>query len=155
MDTLGKRYCWIRQAELTLACNDPSLAADITDRLIASAPGMTSGGVITYLWKLKAEALAASGHMENARALLRSAIKNAEVTGERILLWRLHADLGHLCRTIEQDEVAEMEYSAARELIDEMTSTVPNETLKEKFLQGVYSNLPSRSLAQSQNGAAC
>ncbi|MFN2181747.1 MAG: ATP-binding protein [Candidatus Promineifilaceae bacterium] len=144
MDTLGKRYCWVRRAELALACNDPSLAADIIDRLIASAPGMAPGGVITFLWKLKAEALAANGHIENACALLRSAIMNAEATGERILLWRLHADLGHFYRTIEQDSAAEKEYSAARALIDEMASMVPNETLKVRFLQGVYRKLPTR-----------
>ncbi|MCP4422273.1 MAG: AAA family ATPase, partial [Chloroflexi bacterium] len=38
MDTLGKRYCWVRRAELALLQGDPALTLDITERLIASAP---------------------------------------------------------------------------------------------------------------------
>jgi hypothetical protein len=56
MDTLSKRYCWLWLAELALAQDDPAHALDITDRSIATAPGMSPGRVITYLWKLKAEA---------------------------------------------------------------------------------------------------
>ena len=133
MDTLGKRYCWVRQAELALAQGDPALALDITDRLISTASGMFSGRVITFLWKLRAEALAAKGQPENACPLLRSAIKNAQATGERFLLWRLHASLGHLYRTMGRQEPAENEYSAAREIIDELAATIPDEALKENF----------------------
>ncbi len=32
MDTMGKRYCWARRAELALSQDDPDLALDIVDR---------------------------------------------------------------------------------------------------------------------------
>jgi tetratricopeptide (TPR) repeat protein len=138
MDTLGRRYCWVGRAELAFAQDDPALALDITERLIASAPGMSPGRVITFLWKLKAEALAAIGRTEEACLLLQSAIENAGSTGERSLLWRLHASLGRLYRNMGQQEAAGKEIAAARALIDELAATVPDETLKDNFRQSAY-----------------
>jgi tetratricopeptide (TPR) repeat protein len=141
MDTLGRRYCWVRRAKLALSQDDPVLALDIADRLIATAPGMSPERVITFLWKLKAEALAANGRTENALSLLLSAIENAQAAGERFLLWRIHASLGGLYHTMGRQEAAENEFLAARTLIDELAATVPDETLKDKFRQGAYSIL--------------
>jgi tetratricopeptide (TPR) repeat protein len=156
MDTLGKCYCWVRRAELALLQDDPTLALDIVDRLIASAPGMAPGRVITFLWQLKAEALAAIGRAEDAGAkdagakdariehalsLLHEAIENAGGNGERFLLWRVQASLGRLHRAMGQQEAAEKEFSAARALIDELAATIPDETLKDRFHQGAYRTL--------------
>ncbi len=141
MDTLGRRYCWVRRGELALSQDDPVLALDITDRLIASAPGMSPERVITFLWKLKAEALAANGRTENALSLLHSAIENAQTSGERFLLWRIHASLGGLYHTMGRKEAAEKEFLAARTLIDEFAATVPDKTLKDQFRKGALSLL--------------
>jgi tetratricopeptide (TPR) repeat protein len=141
MDTTGKRYCWVRRAELALAQDDPALAFDITERLIASAPGMSPGRVITYLWKLKAEALAAMGRAEEACPLLRAAVENARATEERFLLWRVHGSLGRLYRDMGHREAAENELSAARGLIDELAATVPDEALRENFVQRAHNIL--------------
>jgi tetratricopeptide (TPR) repeat protein len=141
MDTMGKRYCWVRRAELAQAQGDPTLALDITERIIASAPGMSPGRVITYLWKLKGEVLTAIGHTDEAESLLRAALDNARVTGERFLLWRVHASLGRLYRTTGHQETAEKEFSTARALIEEMAATIPDEALKSSFLQGAYTAL--------------
>jgi tetratricopeptide (TPR) repeat protein len=138
MDTLGKRYCWVRQAELALLQDDPALALDITDRLITSAAGMSPGRVIPYLWKLKSKALELDGRTEEACSLLQTAIENAAATGERYLLWRLHASLGLLYRTMGNIESAEKEISAARVLIDELADTVLDESLMDSFRQGAY-----------------
>ncbi len=99
---MGKRYCWARRAELALAQGDPALALDIIERLIASAPGMSPGRVITFLWKLKGEALAAMGHTEEAHTLLQAAIENARATGERFLLWRSTRQPGRLYRAMDR-----------------------------------------------------
>lgn len=141
MDTLGKRTCWLRRAELALAQDDPALALDITNRLIASAPGMSPGRVITFLWKLKAEALAANGSMKEACVLLQSAVENAQASGERFLLWRLHAHLSQLYTTMGSLEESEKEYVAARELIAELASTVSDASLQNRFRQGACSIL--------------
>ncbi len=136
MDTLGRRYCWARRADLALAQDDPARALDIADRLIASAPGISSEGVISYLWRLKALALAAHGRMEDACSLLRAAIENAQATGERFLLWRLHASLGELLSSLGREDQAEKELSAGRALVEESAATLPDETWKGSLRQG-------------------
>jgi tetratricopeptide (TPR) repeat protein len=135
MDTLGNRYCWARRAELALAQGEPTLALDITDRLIASAPGMEPGRVITFLWKLKGEALTALRCTEEAYTLLQNAIENARATGERFLLWRTHASLGRLYRATDRQPEAEVEFAKARKLVGELADTVPEGEMKDSFLR--------------------
>jgi tetratricopeptide (TPR) repeat protein len=132
-----------KMAELALAQGDPALALEIVERLIASAPGMSPGRVITFLWKLKGEALSAMGHPEEACSLLQAAIKNARATGERFLLWRIHASLGRLYCAMNRQSEAEEQFSTARELIEELADTVPDEAVKDNFLQRAYSTLRS------------
>ena len=146
MDPGAKRYCWLRRAELALATDDPALALDITDRLIASTPSMAPGRVITYLWKLKADALVAmkpteTARVETAHSLLLAAIDNAQASGERFLMWRLQASLGRLYRILGDRVGAERAFSAARALIDELAGTITDKTLKEVFRQGAYGHL--------------
>jgi tetratricopeptide (TPR) repeat protein len=135
MDTVGKRYCWARLAGLELAQGNPALALEITQRLIASAPGWSAGRVITFLWKLKGEALVALGHMEEAHSLLQAAAENAQVAGERFLQWRTHAGLGRLLSTMGQQAAAEKELSIAQVLIEELADTIPDGELRDNFLQ--------------------
>jgi tetratricopeptide (TPR) repeat protein len=143
MDTLGKRYCWVRRAELALLQGDTALALDITDRLIASAPGMSPGRVITFLWKLKGEALAAMGRTDEAESLLRAAMENARATEERFLLWRLHASLGRLYRALGRQSEAEREFSTAHELVEELADTVPDGEVRDDFRQRAHERLRS------------
>jgi adenylate cyclase len=143
MDTLGNRYCWARRAELALCQGDPALALDITDRLIASAPGMSPGRVITFLWKLKGEALAAIGHAEEACSLLRAAIESAQATGERFLLWHLHASLGRLYRALGRKPAARQEFSTARALVEELVGTLPDGDLRDNFSRRTHDRLRS------------
>lgn len=138
MDTMGKRYCWARRAEVALLQDDPVRALDIADRLIDSAPGLSSGGVITFLWKLKGEALTEMGRVDKAISLLQAAAENARVQEERFLLWRLHALLGRAFRETGQATEARQEFLAAREVIDELAATIPDGTLKNNFLERAY-----------------
>ena len=133
MDTVGKRYCWLQRAELALAQGDPALALDITERLIASAPGMSPEQVITFLWKLKGEALAAIGSKEEALHLLHDALENAKAAEERFLLWRVHACLGRLYQDLGRQDLAEKEIESAQAIVDEMAVTMPDERLKAQF----------------------
>jgi tetratricopeptide (TPR) repeat protein len=138
MDTNGQRYCWGRQAELALCRGDPKEALEIVGRLITSAPGLTPGRVITFLWKLKGEALSAMGQTDQAQALLQEAIENAQAAGERFLLWRLHASLGRLYRAIDRQPEAEVEFSHACERVEELADTLPGGELRDNFLQRAY-----------------
>jgi tetratricopeptide (TPR) repeat protein len=138
MDALGKRLCWARWAELALAQGDPVLALDITDRLIASVPGMLPGQVVTFLWKLKGKALAAMGETEEACSLLYAALDNAHAAGERFLLWRIHASLGQIYHASGRPAKAQREFSAARDLVRELADTIPDKVLKDNFYQKAF-----------------
>jgi class 3 adenylate cyclase/tetratricopeptide (TPR) repeat protein len=141
MDTMGKRYCWVRQAELILAQGNPTLALEITERLIATAPGMSPGDVITFLWMLKGEALAALGREGEAVSMMCTAKENAQKLGERYLLWRIHASLRRLHREMEQIIETQEEYSASQEIIEELVTSISDETLKDNFLKCVLKML--------------
>ncbi len=138
MDTLHKRYCWARRAELALYQGNPTLALEITERLIISTPALSPGNVIPFLWKLKGEALAASGHIDEAIALLRAAEENAQETGERFLQWRIHASLGHFYRSINDPVNARKEFATSRALIGKIASSISVEGLKDKFIKSAY-----------------
>jgi hypothetical protein len=135
MDSTHKRTCWARRAELALLQGEPNLALEIVESLIASAPGTSPGRVIPFLWKLKAEALAAGGCREAAACLLEAAVQNAQATGERLLLWRLHASLGRLHGRMARQAEAEAEFATARRLVHELADTVPGQGLRDSFLQ--------------------
>ena len=49
-----------------------------------------------------------------------------------------------LCAEANDQEGARKEYSAAREIIEELAATVQDEALKEDFLRGAYSTLEPR-----------
>jgi hypothetical protein len=143
MDTMHKRGCWARSAELALLQGQPFVAQEIAERLVASAPGMSPGRVIPYLWQLKAEALAATGQPEEAGSLLQAAVQHAQGPGGRFLLWRLHASLGHVHATMVQATEAEAHFSTARLLIGELADTIRVQDLKDGFLRGAHGLLRS------------
>jgi tetratricopeptide (TPR) repeat protein len=140
-DSANGRYCWAKGAELALHRGDPASALEIVERLIAAAPGMAPGRVITFLWKLKGEALAAMGNTPEACCLLRAAIDNARSTGERFLLWRIHASLGRLYRAMDRLPEADAEFSHARELVQELAHTIGDGEQRDNFLQRAHQKL--------------
>ncbi len=145
MDTMNKRYCWARRAELALYQEDHSLAIDIVDRLITIAPGMAPGRVMTYLWKIKAEALTADGDTGTAFSLLGAAVENAHSTGERFLLWQLHRGLGWTYQVDGCLTEADQELSTSRELLEELVGSLPDGKLRTTFLKrGVESLMISQ-----------
>jgi tetratricopeptide (TPR) repeat protein len=134
MDTVHRRTCWIRRAELAIAQGDVHLALDIADRLIVSAPGMTPGQVAPVLWLLKADALAPAGQVEPARVLLQAALDHAQAPGERFLRWRIHASLGRACSAMLSQPEAEQQFAAARASILDLARAVPGEALRDNFV---------------------
>jgi len=138
MDTMGKRYCWARYAELSLLQGNPALALDTVERLIASAPGMRPGGVITFLWWLEGKAWAALGDTQKAMAHLHSAMENAQILDEKFLLWHIHASQGKLYYIMKHQTNSQKELSAAHRIVDELADTIPEGPFKESFLEGTY-----------------
>ena len=133
MDTAGRRYCWARRAELALAMDEPVLALDITDRLVASVAGRQSGDVLTFLWLLKGETMASIGRLDEAHDLFVDGCNNACTRQERFLLWRFHGALGQLYQASRDELKAAGELSTARVLIEDMAATVADGALANTF----------------------
>ena len=141
MDTLGKRYCWVRRAELALQLNEPTVALGIIERLIATAPGNNDGAIITYLWQLRADAQVNSGQFAEAENLIQSAIDNVARSGERFLLWGLYASLGRYYGAVSNPQAAARATLQAQTIITELATKIPDEQLRESFLNGATSRL--------------
>ena len=143
MDTIGKRYCWVRQVELALSRGEPGKVLDITERLIRSAPDMKSGSVIPYLWKIKADAFTAMGQAEKAIPVLLEAQKTALKNGELFLFWKLHASLSKSYRALGQESEADHQQNKTQDQIQWLADTIPDGGLKNHFVQSANERLTS------------
>ena len=144
MQTIGQRLVWAARADLALVSGNPELGLDITERLIASAANLSGEQVIPRLWKLRGEALAALGRIEEADAMLRAAQEIAHAQGLRPLLWHICVALGKLYKSQARREEAEQAFSTARALVEELAANLPGEQLRERFLTQATANLPQK-----------
>jgi DNA-binding CsgD family transcriptional regulator/Flp pilus assembly protein TadD len=142
MQTIGQRLVWAARVELALVRGDHSLALDITERLIASAANLTEERVIPHLWKLRGEALAGLGQIEEAEAALRAAQEAALTQGLRPLLWRICVALGRLYQAQGHQEEARQAFDSARMTIEELAAPILDEQLRATFLSSASLRLP-------------
>jgi len=140
--TIGQRLVWDARATLALACNNPGLALDIVDRLIASAANLSGEQIIPHLWKARGEALAALGRRTEAEAVLLAAQASAQAQGLRPLLWRITVVLGNLYQAQARREVAEEAFATARTIIEELAAALSDEALRTTFLSSALLLLP-------------
>ncbi len=153
MQTIGQRLVWAARADLALARSDSGLALDITEQLIASAANLSDERVIPRLWKLRGEALAVPGRIEEAETTLRAAQEAAQAQGLRPLLWRICVALGKLYQTQAREAEAEQAFSPARLLIEELAANLPDERVREHFLSQATAMFPSSPLPKGHSGA--
>jgi tetratricopeptide (TPR) repeat protein len=133
MQTIGQRLVWAACAELALARRNPGMALENTDRLIASAANLTEDCVIPRLWKLRGEALAGLGRPEEAATTLRAAQEAARTQGLQSLQWRICVSLGKLYQGQGRHKEAEQAFATARTIIEELASTIADESLRDNF----------------------
>jgi DNA-binding CsgD family transcriptional regulator len=147
------RVCWSAQAELELKEGRPGRALEIVDRLFAFTPNLAQYGphAVPRLSRLRALALVALDRMDEAKSELQGTLPLARAQGLRPLLWRLHADLGNVYRTMRRREDAEREFSSARTIIQDLADRVPEGALRDNFLKQALAALPAApALTQRQ-----
>ncbi|MGE5222281.1 MAG: LuxR C-terminal-related transcriptional regulator, partial [Omnitrophica WOR_2 bacterium] len=152
--------CWSVRAELEVRQGYPDHALEIVDRLLASTPNLAQYGphAVPRLSRLRGQALAALGRMEDAEAELHGTLPVARAHGRRSMLWRLHADLGKVYRAMGRREDAQREFSAARTIIQELADRVPEGALRDHFLKQALATIPAmpaltpRQLAKKEFG---
>jgi DNA-binding CsgD family transcriptional regulator len=147
-----RRISWA-WGELALAADEPELALNIADLLLASVPGATRTQPIPWLLKLKGEALGALTRREEAIVVLKEARRGALARQERPLLWQIHRALGRQHRRLKQEDLAQRNFTSAREGIASLASTIDDGYLREHFLHAALSTLP-REKPVSLNRAA-
>jgi DNA-binding CsgD family transcriptional regulator len=142
MQTLGQRLVWVARADMALARGDPGLALDITEGLIASAANLSNERIIPHLWKLRAEVLAVLGRVAEAEGELRAAQEAAHAQGLRPLLWRISLTQGKLAHAQRRYEEADRRFAEALEMLEDLASSLPDETLQQHFLQHAHALFP-------------
>ena len=136
-----RRMSWA-WGELALASDEPEIALSIADRLLASAPGAARAQPIPWLLKLKGEALGALGRREEAIQALEEATQGALARQERPLLWQLHRALGRQYQYLKQEDLAQHNFTSARQGIASLASTIDDVYLREHFLSAAFATLP-------------
>jgi len=141
MQTLPQRIVWWARAELEMARHHPDSALQILDQLIASA-NIERAEVIPRLWHLRAEVLIACDRTAEAEEALHAAQATAQVQGTRPMLWRMCITLGKLYATRGCLEQAEVMFSDARTIIEELATNVSDNRVRDSFLRCATAQLP-------------
>jgi tetratricopeptide (TPR) repeat protein len=151
VQTMAQRMLWCASVELALARGQPSHALEVIDRLIASAAQGAEGQSGLRVLKLRGEALAALQRPAEAETAFEAARGIARTQGVRPMHWRICIALGRLYQTQGRKTEAEQAFAAARTLIEELATTIADESLRDNFLQLAMAMLPhTRSLSPKQ-----
>ncbi len=127
--------------ELALAQGETARALAIAEQLIISAPGDMQQP-IPHLLALKGEALLALKRLEEAAEALEDAKRGAEQRQAPSILWRIHRSLGRVYHLLKREDQAQHKWSAAREIIVRLTSTIDETALREQFLRTALASFP-------------
>lgn len=144
--TMAERDVALAWGELLLAQGAPYQALQIVEHLLASAPGQVQGQPpqpIPHLLKLQGEALLALARMEEAVAALEEARRGAIQRNARPVLWTIHRTLGQAYQLLQRVNDARQERAAARQLIEELATTIPDPSLRDQFLRAALGSLPT------------
>jgi len=136
-----RRMSWA-WGELALVENEPEMALDIADRLLASAPGGGKPQPIPRLLLLKGEALGKLARWEEALQALEEARVGALARQEQPLLWQIQRALGRQYRYLKQEEQAQSNFRAARQVIASLAGTIDDDYLREQFSRSTLATLP-------------
>jgi len=154
--TMAERHIALAWGELALAQGEPDIALHIAEQLLTSVPGLVPGQPaqpIPHLLKLKGEALLALSRLDEAVAALEDAREGAVARNDRLVLWTIHRVLGQAYRLLQREEQARQELTAARQLIEELATTIDDVSLRERFLYTALGSLPKEKPLLSREAA--
>jgi DNA-binding CsgD family transcriptional regulator len=142
----GGRSVQLATAELALAQDAPIRALEFIDDLFASAPnvGKEKARQIPYLAKLRGDALVALGQLTEAESTFLVAQKGAQAQDLPPLVWRIRLALGNLYQMQGGEAEARRSFAAAREIIQTLADGIPDDLLRDEFLQGTSRRLPRK-----------
>ena len=101
---------------------------------------------IPRLALMKGQALMGMGSNIEAEKWLVGALDRAKEHLSLSLVWRIHWTLGKLYWSTSRPEEAERAFDAARALIDQLASTLPDEDLRSGYMGYTAALFPSNKL---------
>jgi len=143
--TMAERDVALAWGELMLAQGEAGLALQMTEHLLASAPGLFPGQSpqpIPHLLKLKGEALLALSQLDEAVEALEDAKRGAVARNARPVLWAIHRSLGRAYQLLQRKDQARQEYAAGRQLVEELVTTIPDASLRDQFERAALGSFP-------------
>jgi DNA-binding NarL/FixJ family response regulator len=115
----------------------------VIDRLI---PSLTNGeqqdDVTPHLMHLRAETLVALNRVAEAETLLQAAQATAQSQGAQPILWRICVALGKLYQGQARRAEAEEVFATARKIIEELASSVSEESMRDNFMSRATAQIP-------------
>jgi len=148
-----RRMLWAK-GNLLLAENEPAEALRIAEHLLASKPSSRKTQPIPALLKLQGEALFALKQFRKAGLALEGARQGAEEREALPLLWQIHARLGWLYKEQKKVEESEREFTSARQVIDRLGATIPEESLRTGFVEAALQSLPAERIPSQRRREA-
>ncbi|MBA2680646.1 MAG: response regulator transcription factor [Ktedonobacteraceae bacterium] len=79
---------------------------------------------------------------DEATQVLQNAKRGAQEQQDPSLQWKIHCVLGQLEQLLKHEEAAQHEFSAAREIIGSLATSIHDEALRTHFLQTALKSLP-------------
>src|SRR5258708_39353439 len=143
--TMAERECALALGDLVRAQGDAGLALQMAEHLLASAPGLFPGQSpqpIPHLLKLKGEALMALSYLDEAVEALEDAKGGAVARNARPVLWTIHRSLGQAYQLLQRKDQARQEYAAARQLVEELVTTITDASLRDQFERTALDSFP-------------
>ena len=129
--------------DLWLARGDSAKAREFCDHSLDIAARTNSKKNLVKGWRLRGEIALARRQWNETENALRQALSIAQAIGNPTQLWKSHVALGRLYTDTKKPELAEREFRSAREVIDQMKSSLRNPELRASLesapmIQKVY-----------------
>lgn len=149
--TMALRLMWCAAVELALAQAHPARGLEMIDRLFAADTPAVEGQSGLRVLKLRGDTLAALRRFTEAETMYTAALEIASASGARPAHWRVCLALGKLYQAHDRKTEAEEMFTRARTVIEELATTIPQQSLQENFQARASALLPeTRHLTQAR-----
>jgi ATP/maltotriose-dependent transcriptional regulator MalT len=142
VETLAQAALLAAWVEICLDREDFDAAQTLADRLIGWAAHTGGPDPVPRLLKLRGEALAGLGRLDDAEKALRSAAEAARDQEARTLFWQIQIARGKVLLVQSRHQEAEAAFAAARATIDELAATMPDNAMRETFRERALGQFP-------------
>ncbi|HKV60089.1 MAG TPA: response regulator transcription factor, partial [Ktedonobacteraceae bacterium] len=85
---------------------------------------------------------------------LQNAKRGAQERRDPSILWKIHCTLGRTEQLLKDEDAAQHEFSAAREVIGSLATSLDDEVLRSHFLQTALKSLPKEKLLSPRRAEA-